>query len=476
MAIESVESAALHRERSALPKTRVEARGKFLFVNGEKLYVRGVTYGAFRPDAEGREYYDLDAIERDFAQMAASGINCVRIPHTTPPRSLLDRAAAHGLRVMVGLSGEQYVGFLVDGHSAVDIEAAVRAKVATCAGHPALLCYAIGNEISAPIVRWLGRQRVEGYLERLYRAVKAEDPGAIVTYVNYPTTEYLQLPFLDVVSFNVYLESQQPFEAYIARLQNIAGDRPLMLTELGLDSLRHGEDGQARSLDWQVRTAFSAGCAGAFVFAWTDEWYREGAEVDDWRFGLTDRSRRPKPSLAAVQQAFTDVPFPAALQWPKISVIVCTYNGQRTIRDCLNGLGKLQYPNFEVIVVDDGSIDETAAMAEGYGFRLIRTENRGLGSARNTGLAAATGEIVVYIDDDAWPDPHWLVYIAAAFRNPAWAAVGGPNIAPPDDGVTASAVARALRVSEARARQQSCAGANLRRSPRSSPASDAPEN
>src|SRR5207249_5771317 len=84
-------------------------------------------------------------------------------------------------------------------------------------------------------------RKVERYLERLYRIVKEEDPDGLVTYVNYPTTEYLRLPFLDFVCFNVYLESQHRFEAYLARLQNIAGDRPLLMSELGLDALRNGE-------------------------------------------------------------------------------------------------------------------------------------------------------------------------------------------------------------------------------------------
>jgi GT2 family glycosyltransferase len=263
-----------------------------------------------------------------------------------------------------------------------------------------------------------------------------------VTYVNYPTTEYLQLPFLDVVCFNVYLESQERFEAYLARLQNIAGDRPLVMSELGLDGLRHGEGGQARSLDWQVRTAFAAGCAGVFVFSWTDEWYRHGDDVDDWAFGLTRADRTPKPALEAVREAFANVPFSPHLEWPRISVVVCTYNGSRTIRESLDGLSRLAYPDYEVIVVDDGSTDDTAAIASQYDVRLIRTPNRGLSSARNTGLAAATGEIVAYLDDDAYPDPHWLTYLAASFLSTAHAGIGGPNMAPPGDGPIAECVAR----------------------------------
>ena len=423
---------------------RPHVRGKFLFVGDEKFYIRGVSYGAFQPDASGREYHDRNVIERDFAQMAANGINTVRIPHTMPPRSLLGAARRHGLRVMVGLSAEQYLGFLIDRKKSVaDIEALVRAKVRECAGHPALLCYALGNEIPSTMARWLGRRKIERYLKRLCRVIKEEDPDGLVTYVNYPTTEYLQLPFLDLVSFNVYLESQERFEAYLARLQNIAGDRPLIMSELGLDALRNGEGVQARSLDWQVRTAFAAGCAGVVVFSWTDEWYRHGHDVEDWAFGLTREDRSPKPALAAVREALAEVPFSANLPWPRISVVVCSYNGARTIRDCLDGLEQLAYPDYEVIVVDDGSTDSTAAIARQYDYRLIRTENRGLSNARNTGLKAATGEIVAYIDDDAYPDPHWLTYLAATFLSTSYAAVGGPNLAPPGDGPIAECIARA---------------------------------
>src|SRR2546425_7440055 len=275
---------------------RPHVRGKFMFADDQKLFVRGVTYGAFHPDANGREYQNLAAVERDFAHMAASGFNAVRIPHTMPERPLLDAARRHGLRVMVGLSAEQCVGFLIDGKKDVaEIAEMVCAKVRTCAGHRALLCYSLGNEFPAPMARWLGRRRIERYLERLYRAVKEEDPGGLVTYVNYPTTEYLQLSFLDLVCFNVYLESQDRFEAYLARLQNLAGDRPLLMSELGLDGLRHDEGVQARSLAWQVRTAFAAGCAGVFVFSWTDEWYRHGHDVEDWGFGLHAPTGRPSP-------------------------------------------------------------------------------------------------------------------------------------------------------------------------------------
>ena len=117
---------------------RVSVDGKFLSAGGETFFVRGVTYGAFRPDGNGNEYHDLETIERDFAQMVANGFNAVRIPHTMPPRSLLDAAHRHGLWVMVGLSAEQYLGFVIDKRRDVDPYRVVRDRVRQCAGHPAL--------------------------------------------------------------------------------------------------------------------------------------------------------------------------------------------------------------------------------------------------------------------------------------------------------------------------------------------------
>jgi glycosyltransferase involved in cell wall biosynthesis len=416
--------------------------GKFLWVGGEKLYVKGVTYGPFHPDKACNEYGDIQTVERDFARMALNGVNAVRT-YTVPPRWLLDAAGRHGLYVMVGIPWEQHVTFLDGKRRARDIENKIRAGVRACAGHPALLCYSIGNEVPASIVRWHGRRRIERFLERLYRAAKQEDPDGLVTYVNYPSTEYLQLPFLDFAGFNVYLEAQDRLEAYLARLQNLAGDRPLVMAEIGLDSRRNGEAVQARTLACQVRTAFAGGCAGAFIFAWTDEWHRGGYNIEDWDFGLTSRDRTPKPALAAVRGAFAETPFPQETRWPRVSVVVCSYNGGRTIRDCLEGLLELEYPDFEVLVVDDGSTDATSAVASEYGCRVISTPNRGLSSARNTGLEAATGEIVAYIDDDARPDPHWLEYVASTFLETSHVAVGGPNIAPEGDGLVAECVANA---------------------------------
>jgi GT2 family glycosyltransferase len=414
-------------------------KGKFLFLKGRKFYARGVTYGPFRPEPDGCEFHRPELVRRDFEIMLRNGINALRV-YTQPPRWLLDLAAEAGMQVLIGLPWEQHVAFLSERTRAREIERRIRASARECAGHPAVLAYAVGNEIPAPIVRWYGHRRIEQYIERLYWAAKEEDPGSLVTYVNYPSTEYLELPFLDFASFNVYLETEAELRPYLARLQNLTGDRPLVMGELGLDSLRNGEQGQAHTLKWQTQTAFAAGCAGLFVFAWTDEWHRGGHDVEDWRFGLTTVTREPKPALETVRQEYQAVPFPASARWPQISVVICSHNGGRTLRGALEGLRRLDYPSFEIILVDDGSTDNTASLGEEFGVKVIRIPNGGLSNARNVGWKEAQGEIVAYLDDDATPDTHWLRYLASVFETGDYAGVGGPNIAFPEDGLVAQSV------------------------------------
>src|SRR5262249_45761813 len=118
---------------------RPTTRGKFIFVGTHKFFIKGVTYGSFSPNEFGVEYYDCRQIRSDFAMMARNGINTVRIQHTVPPVHLLDIAAEHNLRVMVGFGAEQTVGYLLDGKRPSDLVSDIRSKVRSCIKHPAVL-------------------------------------------------------------------------------------------------------------------------------------------------------------------------------------------------------------------------------------------------------------------------------------------------------------------------------------------------
>lgn len=404
--------------------------------------MRGVTYGTFEP-RNGSDYPQPERVAQDFALMREAGVNTVRI-YTAPPAYLLDEAARQGLRVIVGLAWMQHICFLDDPKVAEQIRAQVKRDVQSCADHPAVLAFAIGNEIPQQIVRWYGAKRIEKFLKRLYTDVKRIAPDKLVTYVNFPPTDYLDLSFLDFVCFNVFLHEETSFKAYLAKLHNVAGNRPLVLTELGMDSIREGEDGQASFLDWQLREAYKDGAAGACVFSWTDDWYRGGNQISDWAFGMVDAERKPKPAYHAVKSRFARIPFEIEAQagWPKVSVVICAYNAASTIEDNLESLTRLNYPNYEVIVVNDGSKDATPEIAARYPFKLISVPNGGLSAARNLGWRAATGEIVAYTDADTRVDPDWLSYLVGPFLTTDAVGVGGPNVVPEDDGWVAQCVAR----------------------------------
>src|SRR5262249_27095151 len=159
------------------------------------------------------------------------------------------------------------------------------------------------------------------------------------------------------------LHNQQPFESYLARLQLMADSKPLMLGELGIDSIREGEDRKCEMLSWQIESAFRCGLAGTVIFSFTDDWYKEGRQIEDWAMGLTARDRQPKDSFRAVREKFRAAPYFPLPRTPKVSVVVASYNGDRTLKACLDSLEKLNYFAYEIILVDDGSTDTTQQIA-----------------------------------------------------------------------------------------------------------------
>ena len=284
-------------------------------------------------------------------------------------------------------------------------------------------------------MRWLGPRKVKQLLEELIEAGRAEDPGALFGYANYPSTEYLNPDNADLLCYNIYLECKEDLGRYLARLQNIAGDKPLLVSEFGADSLALGRSEQARVVAFGIDEAFRGGAVGAVVFAFTDEWYRD-RDIRGWDFGLVTRSREPKPAAEAARRRFVEnekVSEAVSVQrLAKFSVLVCTCNGARTLAVCLESLRKLRYPDYEVIVVDDGSDDLTSEIAADYPeMRYIFQRHAGLSVARNLGAAEASGDIFAYTDDDCVVDEDWLHYLAAAFEEGGGDAAGGPNIPPP---------------------------------------------
>jgi len=278
---------------TSAPPGPIRAVAKFFFEGDQKFFVKGVTYGPFKPDAEGDYLGTPEQLERDLAQMRLLGLNVLRVYHT-PPLWFLDRCAAAGMRVLITLPWAKHVEFLRTRDARRAIVNSVRLAVAKQAGHPAIFGYLVGNEISSTMVRWLGVRRVTEFLEHLIRVARAENPNVLFSYASYPPTEFLLPQNVDFFCFNVYLHNQREFERYLLRLQNLSEDRPLILGEFGMDTIRHSEDEQAEMLGWHVDSVMKCGLAGTVFFAWTDEWFTGEQEITDWAFGLVTREREPK--------------------------------------------------------------------------------------------------------------------------------------------------------------------------------------
>jgi GT2 family glycosyltransferase len=413
----------------------IRAAAKFFLEGDRKFFVKGVTYGPFAPDEAGHYLGTPEQAARDLAQMREIGLNVVRIYHA-PPRWFLDACAAAGMRVLITLPWEKHIEFLARKMSRDQIAGIVRKSVAVNRGHPAIFGYLVGNEISSTMIRWLGVRRVTEFVEHLIRIGRETDPNVLYSYASYPPTEFLLPQNSDFSCFNVYLHNQDAFERYLLRLQNLSEDRPLILGEFGMDTIRHTQDEQAEMLGWHIDSVVKCGLAGTIFFTWTDEWFTGGQEITDWAFGLVTREREPKKSFFLLRdklgQDNAALPHRPLPSYPSVSIIVCSYNGAKTLAACLDSLGRIDYPNYEVILVDDGSTDDTPEIAARFpAVRYVYQTNHGLSHARNHGAAIAKGEIFAYTDSDCMADPDWLYYLLSTLLSGKYAGVGGPNVSPP---------------------------------------------
>jgi len=421
-------------------RLRVTLDGKFFRLGQKKFFVKGITYGPFAPGADGEPFASAAVTASDFALIRELGANLLRV-YTVPPLWFLDMAHRSELKVLVDIQWSKHLCFLDSQKERDAALAAVRQAVKACAGHPSVFAYSVVNEIPPDVVRWSGARKIESFLDTLVDAAKEIDPECLCTFGNFPPTEFLRPQNIDFLSFNVYLHQQKPLENYLARLQMQADTKPLVLSELGIDSVREGEQQKCEMLDWQIETCFRGGLAGAIVFSFTDDWYKDGRQIDDWSMGITTREREKKESFSVLQKKFAAAPYFPLAHAPRVSVVIASYNGARTLRACLDSVERLNYPDYEVILVDDGSTDETAKIAPLYPtVRYLPQPHAGLSVARNTGISAASGQIVAFTDSDCRADEDWLYYLVSDLLNSRFAGIGGHNFLPPEDSLVASAV------------------------------------
>jgi cellulose synthase/poly-beta-1,6-N-acetylglucosamine synthase-like glycosyltransferase len=139
-------------------------------------------------------------------------------------------------------------------------------------------------------------------------------------------------------------------------------------------------------------------------------------------------TRAPQPSAPPADARLYVAPVSRAQsEQPFVSVIVPVRDSESTIGPCLDSILATDYPPRcrEILVVDNGSSDSTAALIRSRPVRYLRDPRRGVSNARNRGISESTGEICAFVDADCVVEPQWLTELVRPFEDPEVGSVGG---------------------------------------------------
>ena len=399
--------------------------------------------GRSRLTRTASQFPDWDAIARDLDLITELGANCLRT-FTVPPRWVLDLAASRGVRVLVGIPWAEHICFL-DSKKVTDATSGDRWRTRWRPARAIRRSSAYWSATRSRPTSSAGTAptRIAGFLRELVGMVKEIEPGTLVSYANFPSTEYLETEFTDFLAFNVYLHREADFRRYLSRLHDLAGDRPLVLTEFGIDSIREGEETQAATLSWQVRAAFEMGVAGTCVFSWTDEWFTGGRDVADWAFGLVDRERRREARLPRREALVRGDGLPAPAEYPKVSVVICAYNAEPTMEACLESLRDAPLPRLRGHRRQrrlDGPHRRDRRALRGLSRHPPGEQGAERGAQRRHG-GVARARSSPTPTPTAWSIPTGCTIWSRRSSPTGLRAVGGPNLPPPEDSFVAACVA-----------------------------------
>ncbi len=394
---------------------KLDCHGKFFRVgeSKHKLYLKAVKVG------------EADNSDQEIVDLA-----CNAVWLTNPHATRLEFFARNEIAVVAQLGFEKCLRAIFRGEKKAFAHWLKDTKclLEQIRAHESLLAYDLGAAPSATLFNYFGSTVLQKHFRLAVEQVKTIDSATPLTQSKSIETNF-NTPFLDFETIYFPEPDIGELRETLALLQNQIGARPLVLHSGGADSRLLGEDEQAHEIDQQIRTSFMSGCAGFVLTSMRDRADSTAAQ------GLIEVQGERKKSFAVTKAAYAETPFPPYQKMPLISVVVCVYNGEDYIEECLRACSRLQYANFEVLIVDDGSTDRTAEIARKlaaeFNYRLIsQPTNQGLSVARNVAIEAARGEIVAYLDADAMPDEDWLRYLSMTFLSYRYAVVGGPNLNP----------------------------------------------
>jgi O-antigen biosynthesis protein len=399
----------------------VVPNGKFFRRGSEKFFLKAIR---IQPPSSLAALEEKIAVRKRLGDLHAAHATTVVVPDIGPGL-LLDLVGQSGLYALQEVRVEPLD--LFSRHSLRRAILGLRKGITDLRGKRGVIGYLLDCPIRPDVLRSSGLKRARAGLAEIVAAIRDGDPSWMVGLKQQLGTLALTLQDEDFVYAVMPQLTSGELCSPVIRLHNLAEARPLVL-----------EFGQIGSAEQElVNCAFGLGAAGVVVQACAGG-YRPPVP-------FKGGSHSPK-----MLQAHDPLPFlalngtcpPLPARTPMVSVVICAYNAERTMRRCLESLRKLDYPNFEVIIVDDGSRDATPQIAAEFAeFRLIRQPNKGLSTARNVGLQAALGEFIAYTDSDCVVDPHWLTLMVRALLDRELDGCGGPNYAPHEDGWVEACVA-----------------------------------
>jgi hypothetical protein len=324
--------AKANTNRSHSEKKVVEIKGKFIYVDGSKFIVQGVNYSPWRPGTGPNKDYPYPSpalISEDLKIIQKLHANTILV--YDPPQYVLDLSAEDNLLVIYTLSINWWA---LGSTEFLNEKQRILKKIMASKDASNILAWELGNEIPAQLLQKVKADTIEHEMKDLYNSIKALDPNHFIIHGNWPPTKNLNFTFFDLSAFNVYPVWPPEVVAhgygnYISTfLQPIAGKKPLLVTEFGVNSLEAGEDDQARITGQCWKDLIQAGSCGGVVFSFADEWwknYDNPVGADQWwdrrpaandemthdadpeeYYGIVHSDRSPKPVFRTVEKMFKE--------------------------------------------------------------------------------------------------------------------------------------------------------------------------
>ncbi len=202
----------------------LEVKGKHIYIDGVKFIIKGISYGNFDPadTKNGTYYFDEEKTRADFKLIKDANINTVRL-YSKPPEYVMKIANEFGLKIILTIFID-YISKDIDFKDRATLK--YYKKLTEDLVHfgkkfENVLVYMLGTEVSAmladrdgvyEIEKFIlnkGQQNFENFIFEMHKSAKNSDANCLTSYSNFPPTEFLNLDFLDVITFDIYLNTEK---------------------------------------------------------------------------------------------------------------------------------------------------------------------------------------------------------------------------------------------------------------------------